>query len=111
MKLINSDKYCIKMASEMDDEELCNWFAFMNAVKFINSYCNKKHIDANSVDLDSREIEKYIRTTSGDILTNLREQGAIPLKYSLDASHEESKNIEEINYEGLTNGRCSVTIR
>lgn len=98
MKLKDNDNYKILPAAQMSDQELANWFAFGNALKFINIFCKRKGINPDSRELDSREVQKYIETTSGDILTCLREQGAIPLKYSLDMASEECRSIEEVQY-------------
>lgn len=98
MKIKDNDKYKITPASEMKGEELSNWFAFCNAIKFINVFCKKKGINADSIELDSRELSKYIETTAGDILTNLREHGGVPLKYSLDMQSEECRDISEVQY-------------
>jgi hypothetical protein len=95
----DSPNYKILPANEMSLEELTNWFSFLNAIKFISVFCKKKGIDPDTIELDSREIAKYIQTTSGDILTNLQERFGVPLKYSLDPSCEEAKSIEEIQYQ------------
>lgn len=92
------DNYPIRKADDMSLEELTNWYSFMNAIKFVSIFCKKKGIDPDTIELDSREISKYIQTTSGDILTNLKERYGVPLKYSLDASCEEARSIEELQY-------------
>lgn len=98
MKIKDNDNYKIIPASEMKGEELSNWFAFCNALKFFTVFCKKKGINPDSIELDSREVSKYVEVTAGDILTNLREHGGIPLKYSLDMQSEESKDITEVQY-------------
>ena len=98
MKFINSPKYKILDAEDMSNTELANWFSFCNAIKFISLHCRQKNINPDDIELDSRSLSKYINTTAGDILTNLKEHNAIPMKYSLDIRHEDAKNIAEVAY-------------
>lgn len=98
MKILDNDNYQIIPAAEMSTEELSNWFAFCNAIKFIGMFCKQKGIDPDTIELDSRELSKYIDVTSGDILTNLRESMGVPLKYSLDMQSEECRCIDEVQY-------------
>lgn len=98
MKFINSPNYQILNANEMSNVELSNWFSFCNAIKFISLHCRQKNINPDSIELDSRELSRYIHTTAGDILTNLTERNCIPMKYSLNTKHEEAKSTDEVAY-------------
>lgn len=98
MKFINSDNYQITKAKDMSAIELANWYAFCNAIKFIAIYSKKKHINPDLIELDSREMSRYVDKVSGDILTNLKERKGIPMKYSLDMHQEDAQNMEEVAY-------------
>ena len=88
----------IKQVKDMSDGELCRYFSFMNAVKFVGLYCRKHQIPPDSIELDSRKMIKYMSEVQGDIQACLVKKGGIPMKYSLHAHLDESKNIEEIKY-------------
>lgn len=98
MKLKNNDNYHILPASEMSAQELSNWFAFCNAIKFITVFCKRKNINPDSIELDSRELSKYVEITSGDIYTSLKEKSGIPIKYSLEMDSEECRSVDEVQY-------------
>lgn len=90
--------YPITEPERMSTKELCNWFAFCNALKFINLKEKETGSKISSQDIDTRAVTTYISEISGDISINLREKGGIPMKYSLDPTIEEAKDLEEIYY-------------
>lgn len=85
-------------SEQMDFTEMCNWFSLINGLKFINNHANDNDIPVSEDDLDQRALMNYISSVSGD-LQSFKNKGGIPFKYSLDPTHEESKNIEEIYLE------------
>ena len=87
-----------KPAKEMDDTELSLWFAFCNAIKFVNvgEELFKEEVTEN--DIPYKALYNYVQTVSGDMRSCLKANNGIPLKYSLCCGHEESKNITEIDY-------------
>lgn len=89
------------LSKDMSLEELSNWMALCNALKFINntSELTGKYVDEK--DLNYREMLNYITSAGGDIKTCLLETKGIPLKYSLDVNLEESFDIDEVNYDFL----------
>ncbi len=95
---MKSIPYKAKTSKEMTRDELCRYFSFMNAVKFVGLHCRKHKIPPDSVELDSRNMLKYMKEVQGDIKMCLTTKGGIPLKYSLHAHTEESRSIEEIDY-------------
>ena len=93
-----SPLYPIVSPNQMTRKELCNWFAFCNALKFINLKEKETGEKIESINIDTRALTYYTHEVSGDIQTSLREKGGIPMKYSLDASIEEAKITDEIMY-------------
>jgi hypothetical protein len=87
----------------MNVQEVCNWMALCNALKFINHTCaiTGKHV--NEKDINYREMNNYISSVSGDMITCLREANGIPYKYSLSRRSEESLELSDISYEFLEN--------
>lgn len=84
-------------AQSMTDDALATWFAFCNALKFINLGENEYHEEIRERDIPYSAILNYTQTVSGDIKQYLKHKDGIPLKYSLDTSIEESRKIEEID--------------
>lgn len=82
----------------MTESTKANWFALANGLKFIDVHSKNKNATVDENDIDTRALISYIDSVSGDIQYNLKHKGGIPFKYSLDPSHDESKNIEEIVY-------------
>ena len=96
-----SDKYPIKPANEMEMQELCNWVALCNALKFINNTSAVTGKIVNETDIVYKEMLTYIGAVSGDISTCLREADGVPFKYSLSGDSEESKQTDDLSYEFL----------
>lgn len=97
LKLSNKDN-ALKSASEMDTRELSTWIAFCNGLKFINLGESSYDQEVQEKDIPYSAILNYTQTVSGDIRRCLDENGGIPMKYSLDSSSEESRNIQEIEF-------------
>lgn len=95
------DKHPVKSASNMSLQEVSNWMALCNALKFINNTCELTGKEVDEKDLDYREMLNYIGSVSGDISTCLKEKNGIPFKYSLNIDLEESSQINEVNYDFL----------
>lgn len=96
-----SHKYSIEAiapTARMTSIELANWFALCNALKFINHHSNQKDIEIAEKDINNGPIISYISSISGDIQASLKLKGGVPLKYSLDPIHEESKMMEEVSF-------------
>lgn len=87
----------IKSAEQMDNNELATWYAFCNALKFINLGEKSFHEEVRERDIPYNAILNYTQTVSGDIVQYLNTKKGIPLKYSLDVSMEESRRIDEID--------------
>lgn len=87
-----------KPAAEMSEIELTKWFAFLNAMKFINVGEEIYKTDVPEHDIPYKSICNYVQTVSGDIKECLRTNNGIPMKYSLCGQNEEARNIEEITY-------------
>ena len=88
----------LKSAAEMETEELTMWFAFCNALKFVNVGEDLYKETVAEHDIPYKAIYNYVQTVSGDIKACLKDSGGIPMKYALDARADESRNIEEIDY-------------
>lgn len=95
LKLHDIDS-CNLKASQMNTDELATWFAFCNALKFINLGEEEFKEEVRERDIPYSAILNYTQTVSGDIKQFLKHKDGIPLKYSLDTSMEESRKIEEI---------------
>jgi hypothetical protein len=88
--------YKFRKASQMSDTELCKWFSLMNMLKFINHGENLCGMEADEDDIPHSCMLKYVNTVSGDLERYLEDYGGVPFKYSLDTTHADSKNIEEL---------------
>lgn len=87
-----------KPAKEMSDVELTKWFAFCNAMKFINIGEDMYKTDVPEHDIPYKSICNYVQTVSGDIRECLKINKGIPMKYSLCGTTDEARNVEEISY-------------
>lgn len=96
-----SDLYPVKSAYEMNNTELSNWFAFANALKFINLKSRQRRREVKELEIDARDLQRYVDEVSGDVQTNLEKFGGVPHKYSLDSSNEDAQNMNEIAYDML----------
>jgi hypothetical protein len=83
----------------LTDQELVNWFAFANALKFINAGEEIYNKNINEENIAYKAILTYTQTTSGDIEQYLKFKKGVPMKYSLSTSHCDSLSMEEISYE------------
>lgn len=98
MKIKKDLNYSAKSSKQMTPEIRCKYFAFLNAIKFINIGSRKRGINPDSLELDSRMMKNYINAVEGDILSCLKQKGGIPMKYSLDCNHEEAQDFGELQY-------------
>ena len=82
----------------MSDTELSMWFAFCNAIKFVNvgEELYKENVTEN--DIPYKALYNYVQTVSGDMRSCLKVNKGIPMKYSLCCANEEARNITEIDY-------------
>jgi hypothetical protein len=76
-----------------------NWFAFLNALKFINIKEKTTGVKIKEKEIDARSIISYIKSVGGDLYMNLKHRNGIPFKYSLATNHDGSRDIAEINYD------------
>ena len=88
----------LKKAAEMETEELTMWFAFCNALKFVNIGEDIFKETVAEHDIPYKAIYNYVQTVSGDIKSCLNSNGGIPMKYALESNSDEARNIEEIDY-------------
>jgi hypothetical protein len=88
--------YVPKTASQMNRTELCRWFALMNMMKFINLGENLCRVETDEDSIPHNCLLKYVNEVSGDLEIYLKEFGGVPFKYSLDTTHADSQNIEEL---------------
>ncbi len=66
------DNYPIKSASQMSNEELSRWWAFVQALGIIFTHAEKYDIDIDKMPLNTKKIlDEYINPISGDILHEL----------------------------------------
>ncbi len=91
----------LKKAQDMPLQELSNWLALCNALKFINDKSRKCGVYVDEKDINYRELNNYIVSTSGDIATCLRETGGVPFKFSLSLENEESLDTNDLTFEFL----------
>jgi len=82
----------------MSNTELTMWFAFANAMKFVNIGEDIYKQDVPEHDIPYKAIYNYVQTVSGDIRVCLDANGGIPMKYALFSDTDESRNVEEIDY-------------
>ena len=85
-------------ANEMNNRQLTNWFAFANALKFINIGQSRFDTDISEGNISYSALVNYTKTVSGDIAQCLKQYRGIPMKYSLDLNEEDALNYEEITY-------------
>jgi hypothetical protein len=85
----------------MDKEELSNWWALCNALKFINHTSKMRNVIVDEKDLDYREILNYISSVSGDIATCMSIRNGVPYKYSLCTDNNESFDLDDLDYDFL----------
>ncbi len=95
----HSELYPIKSAKEMTNTEISNWYAFANALKFINLKSRQTKREIKELEIDARDLQRYVDEVSGDVKTNLENFGGIPFKYSLEMDNEDAQNMNEIAYE------------
>lgn len=91
MAKIKTPQSKLRTSKEMSRKELCNWFAFLNSIKFSSIFARNKNIDANQYDIPWNKHLTYIKTISGDLQKYLDEKNGIPFKYSLSLNHEDAK--------------------
>jgi hypothetical protein len=95
-KRVESKSGKLKKASEMNDVELATWFAFCNALKFINLGENSYKESIEETDIPYSAISNYTQSVSGDLQQYLKIKKGVPLKYSLDVSMKESHKIDDV---------------
>lgn len=88
----------MKTAKQMGKEELANWFAFVNGLKFLNLAEQRLKQPLHEDDITYKALNNYVHTTSGDILSCMHHYNGIPLKYSLDPSDDAAHQIDEVEY-------------
>ena len=85
----------------MGTEEFSNWWAFCNALKFINYTSARTRKPIRERDIDCRTIINYVEDVGGDIATCLRETKGIPYKYALCSIGKEADDLQDLNYAHL----------
>ena len=80
----------------MNDAELATWFAFCNALKFINIGEGSFQESIQETDIPYSAISNYTQAVSGDLQQYLKAKRGVPLKYSLDVSMVESHKIDDV---------------
>lgn len=88
----------LKTAKEMGTQEFSNWWAFCNALKFINYTSERIRKPIQERDIDCRGIINYVEEVGGDIATCIRETAGIPYKYALCSIGKEAEDLRDLDY-------------